>query len=96
MSRKMRKDIVGWYLYDFANSFLIINGSLYFPQWIIGPTNTESDFWYNFAFVASSVVPFLLLLFSDISPIKLGCTRSRLFGRQQCSASPGLESLLRR
>lgn len=56
MSRTIRKDVVGWYLYDFANSFLIINGSLYFPQWIVGSTNSVSDFWYNFAFVASSVL----------------------------------------
>lgn len=49
----------GWYLYDFANSILVINGSLYFPQWIVGRENSIGDLWYNLAFVMSSV--FLVL-----------------------------------
>lgn len=30
-----RRQRWGWYLFDFANSILIINGSLYFPQWLV-------------------------------------------------------------
>ncbi len=44
----------GWYLYDFGNSILIINGGLYFPQWIV-KTNGVNDFIYNLAFILSSV-----------------------------------------
>jgi len=40
----------GWYLCDFANSILIINGGLYFPQWIV-KSNGVSDFTYNLMFV---------------------------------------------
>lgn len=45
----------GWYLFDFANSILVINGSLYFPQWIIGTDNKVGDLWYNLVFVLSSI-----------------------------------------
>jgi len=49
-----RKTRFGWYLYDFANSILVINGSLYFPQWIIGQKHVN-DFIYNLMFVLSSI-----------------------------------------
>jgi len=49
-----RRIRLGWYLYDFANSILIINGSLYFPQWIIGQ-KYANDFIYNLMFVLSSI-----------------------------------------
>ncbi len=45
----------GWYLFDFANSVLIINGGLYFPQWIV-VDNHVSDFWFNFIIVLSSLL----------------------------------------
>src|SRR5690348_2466459 len=44
-----------WYLFDFANSILIINGSLYFPQWIV-VHNKVSDTLFNSAFVISSLL----------------------------------------
>lgn len=46
-------------MYDFANSILIINGSLYFPQWIVGEPNSVGDLWFNLTFVISSI--FLIL-----------------------------------
>jgi UMF1 family MFS transporter len=49
-----RKTRLGWYLYDFANSILVINGSLYFPQWVIGQRYVN-DFIYNLMFVLSSI-----------------------------------------
>lgn len=58
-SRSTKKTKWSWYLYDFANSILIINGSLYFPQWVISLKGV-SDFWYNMSFVASSI--FILLI----------------------------------
>lgn len=55
-SNKIKRN---WYLYDFANSILVINGSLYFPQWVIGLKGIN-DFWFNMSFVASSV--FILII----------------------------------
>jgi MFS transporter, UMF1 family len=49
----------GWYLYDFANSILIINGGLYFPQWIV-KSNGVSDFTYNLTFALSSLLLIVL------------------------------------
>jgi MFS transporter, UMF1 family len=45
----------GWYLYDFGNSILIINGGLYFPQWLV-TLNGVQDFSYNFCFILSSIL----------------------------------------
>ena len=44
----------GWYLYDFGNSILIINGGLYFPQWFVGQEG-GSDLLFNLVFALSSV-----------------------------------------
>jgi UMF1 family MFS transporter len=52
----------GWYLYDFGNSILIINGGLYFPQWIV-KANGVYDFTYNLTFILSS------LLLVTVAPI---------------------------
>src|SRR5687768_2657522 len=45
----------GWYLFDFANSILVINGGLYFPEWITKENNV-SDFWFNATIVLSSAL----------------------------------------
>ena len=58
-NKSKRKARWGWYLYDFANSILVINGSLYFPQWIVGEPNSVGDLWFNLTFVISSI--FLIL-----------------------------------
>jgi len=50
-----RRRMWGWYLFDFANSILIINGGLYFPQWIV-VDNQISDLWFNVAIVLGSLV----------------------------------------
>ncbi|MFC2108090.1 MFS transporter [Candidatus Bipolaricaulota bacterium] len=49
----LKRHIAGWFLFDFANSILIINGSLYFPQWLV-IDNGVSDLWFNLAFTVSS------------------------------------------
>src|ERR1035438_8272235 len=46
-----------WSLFDFCNSFVIINGSLYISQWVT--SHGVREFWYGFAFSLSTV---LLLL----------------------------------
>lgn len=55
-----KKNLFYWSLYDFANSFVLINFLLYFSQWLVIDGGL-SDFWYNMIFVISS----LLLLFSS-------------------------------
>lgn len=46
--------VIPWALYDFANSLLIINGGLYFSQWLV-VDNKVSDGWFNMALSLSSV-----------------------------------------
>jgi MFS transporter, UMF1 family len=53
-----RKNLFYWSLYDFANSFVLINFLLYFSQWLVIDGGL-SDFWYNALFAISSI---LLLL----------------------------------
>lgn len=55
-----KKNLFYWSLYDFANSFVLINFLLYFSQWLVIDGGL-SDFWYNAIFAISS----LLLLFSS-------------------------------
>jgi UMF1 family MFS transporter len=49
-----KRHLYGWYLFDFANSILIINGGLYFPQWLV-QDHKVSDLWFNSTLVATSV-----------------------------------------
>lgn len=67
----------GWYLFDFANSVLVINGSLYFPQWIVGSDNKAGDLWFNLTFVISSLV---LLAFAPM----IGLVADRTGNRFSC------------
>ena len=57
LEAKARKS---WYLYDFANSIIVINGSLYFPQWIVGQGNQVGDLAFNLVFVFSSIFTIFL------------------------------------
>jgi UMF1 family MFS transporter len=68
-----RMQLIGWYLFDFANSVLIVNGGLYFPQWVVIEAGL-SDFWYNASLVAST----LLLIFSAPT---LGLLSDKRLGR---------------
>ncbi len=52
------KDLLAWYLYDFANSFITINMTLYFSQWAVVDQKL-SDFWFSVSFV----VPTFILIF---------------------------------
>ena len=57
-----KKLVFVWALYDFANSILIINGILYFSQWIVVDNNLP-DIWYAATFIVSTI---LLLVTSSI------------------------------
>jgi len=50
-----KKNLFYWSLYDFANSFVLINFLLYFSQWLVIDGGL-SDFWYNAIFAISSVL----------------------------------------
>lgn len=51
----VRRRRIGWYLIAFGNSILVLNGELYFTQWIVINQNL-SDVWFNLALVVVSVV----------------------------------------
>lgn len=42
-----------WSLFDFCNSFVIINGSIYISQWVT--SHGVREFWYGFTFSLSTV-----------------------------------------
>ena len=54
-----KKRLFLWCLYDFANSFVLINFLLYFGQWLVIDGGL-SDFWYNAIFAITTII----LLFS--------------------------------
>lgn len=62
----------GWYLFDFANSVLIINGGLYFPQWIVVDRGL-SVLYFNL------MITFVSLLLITTAPI-LGMIADRKVG----------------
>ena len=49
------KPLVSWYLYDFANSFVFINATLYFSQWVV-VDNKFSDFWLSVPFMLGTAI----------------------------------------
>jgi UMF1 family MFS transporter len=50
-----KRHFLGWCLFDFAGSLLMINGGLYFPQWVV-IDNHVPDFWYNGTTICVSVL----------------------------------------
>lgn len=49
------RELVAWYLYDFANSFVYINATLYFSQWVVVDQGL-TDFWYSLPFIIATVI----------------------------------------
>jgi UMF1 family MFS transporter len=49
------KPLASWYLYDFANSFVFINATLYFSQWVV-VDNKFSDFWLSVPFILGTAI----------------------------------------
>ncbi len=52
------KELLAWYLYDFANSFITIAMTLYFSQWLVVDKKVP-DFWFSLSFV----IPTFILIF---------------------------------
>jgi MFS transporter, UMF1 family len=57
---KCRLGIRAWIAYDFINSILIINGSLYFSAWLTQDQHVSS-FWYGLTTVISTVLLLVVL-----------------------------------
>jgi UMF1 family MFS transporter len=49
------RELIAWYLYDFANSFVYINTTLYFSQWVVVDQGL-TDFWYSLPFIIATVI----------------------------------------
>lgn len=49
------RELLAWYLYDFANSFVYINATLYFSQWVVVDQGL-TDFWFALPFIIATVV----------------------------------------
>ncbi len=49
------KELVSWYLYDFANSFVYINATLYFSQWVVVDRGL-TDFWFSLPFIVATII----------------------------------------
>ncbi len=64
------RDLVAWYLYDLANSFVAINMTLYFSQWVVIDRKLP-DLWFSISFV----VPTLILVFLSTYVGSLGDRR---------------------
>src|SRR5690348_14634846 len=71
----LESGIPAWVAYDFINSLLIINGSLYFSAWITRDQGVN-PFWYGLTFSLSTLVLLLLL------PLKGALIDRHGFGRQ--------------
>ncbi len=69
------RELVAWYLYDFANSFVYINTTLYFSQWIVVDQGL-TDFWYSLPFIIATVI--LILVSSAVG--HFGDRTGRHFG----------------
>ncbi len=49
-----RTQVSSWALFDFANSVLVVNGGLYFSQWLV-LDNGVNESWYNLAISLTSL-----------------------------------------
>ena len=49
------KELVAWYLYDFANSFVYINATAYFSQWIVVDRGL-TDLWFSLPFIIATII----------------------------------------
>ena len=61
------KELIAWYLYDLANSFVTITMTLYFTQWVV-VDGKFSDFWYSLGFI----IPTFILIFLSTHVGKIG------------------------
>ncbi len=77
-ARQGASGIAPWIAYDFINSLLIINGSLYFSAWITQNQGVNSS-WYGLTFAISTVLLLILLPIKGSLIDKHGIGRQMLF-----------------
>lgn len=58
----VKSGVAAWVMYDFINSMLIINGSLYFSVWLTQDQQV-SQFWYGVTFATSTLALLFFLPF---------------------------------
>lgn len=58
----IRSGVFAWIAYDFINSLLIINGSLYYSAWLTQDEGVN-PFWYGATFSISTVILLIILPF---------------------------------
>jgi MFS transporter, UMF1 family len=85
-----RRRRYGWYLFDFSNSFLIISGGLYFPQWIVLEQGV-SDFWFNLSVTLASIA---LLVTGPVSGYYADCRKNHIIFLYGLSAAMFASALL--
>lgn len=83
------KSLVAWYLYDFANSFLVINLTLYFSQWVVADRGF-SDFAFALPFMASTAVLVLLSPYLGELGDRRGSHRAILIAGTLAAAASGV------
>ena len=78
-----------WYLYDFANSLLIINGAVYFTQWVV-VDNKAPDAWLSIGYASATLVLFLSAPFLGVILDRQGTRFSFLFWTTIATALAGV------
>lgn len=74
----IQSGVPAWITYDFLNSLIIINGSLYFSAWIT-QDQLVNPFWYGFTFSISTFILLLLLPAKGALLDRFGIGRLLLF-----------------
>lgn len=72
----MKKNILLWALYDFANSIIMIVFLFYFSQWLVIDSG-KPDWWYNATLIVSSL---LFIVTAPIAGQRLDATGKKLAG----------------
>lgn len=72
----MKKNILLWALYDFANSIIMIVFLFYFSQWLVIDSG-KPDWWYNATLIVSSL---LFIVTAPIAGQRLDATGNKLSG----------------
>lgn len=76
-------------MYDFANSLLIVNGSLYFTQWI-AIDNHAPDAWLSASFIISTLLLFAIMPFTGVLLDRRGNRYSSLLWFTIATAACGI------
>lgn len=76
INKTMKKKIVYWALYDFANSIVLMAFLFYFSQWLVVDQGKPA-WWYNFALILSSA---LFIFSAPYISKKIDATKLKITG----------------